>query len=159
LSDGAALLDALWFSAFWETSCDRSPWPLIERARSLPPTGKSGGWPMHPEPREVLARAFLRDGRIDEARSLVEEGFGEVGDDGPMYTRHGQSRLLVSVELAAGRFLAAESISDEWRGEAEQTGNTPSACEGLLHGATAASLLGEDELARTQASKARELGQ
>src|SRR5262249_6368654 len=99
LGDGMLLPDALWFSAFWEIACDRSPWPLVERGRSLPPTGTSGGWPMHPAPKEILARAALREGRIDEARSLVDRWFAEVGDDGPMHTQHGQFRLLASIEL------------------------------------------------------------
>jgi len=157
LEDGAPLVDALWFSAFWEIGCDRSPWALIERARSLPPTGESSGWPVHPEPREVLARAFLRDGRIGEAHSLLTEWLTQMGDDTSIYTHQGLFRLLASVELAAGRFRAAASIADELLSEGEQTGNPTSTCEGLLHSATAASLLGEAEWARKQATRALEL--
>jgi len=159
LEDGARLVDALWFSAFWEISCDRPPWALIERARSLPPTGASGGWPIHPEPREVVARALLRDGRIDEAHALLAEWLTQVGDAVSIYTHHGLFRLLATVELAAGRFRAAASIADELLSEGEQTGNPVSTCEGLLHDATAASLLGETEWARKRATRALEFAE
>ncbi len=157
LADGATLVDALWFSAFWETGCDRSPWALIERARSLPPTGKRGNWPLQFEPREVLARASLRDGRIDEARTLLEDWLAEVGDYSAINVHHGLYMLLASVALAAGRFRAAASYADECQSAGEQTGRPAVICAGLVSGATAALLLGEAESARVQATRALKL--
>jgi DNA-binding CsgD family transcriptional regulator len=159
LGDDATLVDALWFAAYWEIGCDRSPWPLIVRARALPPSTRRGGWPVQPQPKEVLARALLREGRIDEARTQLEEWAEEEGEGTSISTHQGLLRLLATVELAAGRFDAAASHADRLLVEGEQAGRPTMICEGLLHDATVALMLGKAERARSQATRALALGQ
>jgi DNA-binding CsgD family transcriptional regulator len=159
-SNGSATLtDALWFNAYWEVACDHAPWPLIARARALPQSGTSSGWPVQPEPREVVARALLRDGRIDEARSQLEEWPAEGGELESSYAQHGLFRLLAVVELAAGRFRVAAAHADRLLGEGEQAARPYATCEGLVHAAAAALLLGDAETARAQASRALEIAE
>ncbi len=159
--DGVTLPDALWFSAYWEVACDRSPWPLIARARALPQSGTSSGWPVQPEPREVLARALLRDGRIDEARSQLEQWLAQGGELDSVYGARlqGLLRLLAVVELAAGRFRVAAAHADRLLVDGEQAGRPYATCLGLVHGAAAAVLLGEVETARAQLGRALELAE
>jgi DNA-binding CsgD family transcriptional regulator len=161
LGDGVTLPDALWFSAYWEVACDRSPWPLIARARALPQSGTSSGWPVQPEPREVLARALLRDGRIDEARSQLEKWLGQGGELDSVYGARlqGLLRLLTVVELAAGRFRVAAAHAERLLVDGEQAGRPYATCLGLVHGAAAAVLLGEVEIARAQLGRALELAE
>jgi DNA-binding CsgD family transcriptional regulator len=157
--DGVTLPDALWFSAYWEVTCDRSPWPLIARARALPQSGTSSGWPVQPEPREVLARALLRDGRIDEARSQLEQWLAQGGELDSVYAQQGLLRLLAVVELAAGRFRVAAAHADRLLVDGVQAGRPYATCLGLVHGAAAAVLLGEVEIARAQVGRALELAE
>jgi ATP/maltotriose-dependent transcriptional regulator MalT len=159
LGDGETLADALWFAAYWEVSCDRSPWGLIERASQLPQSEWRGGWPAQPEPNEVQARAFLRDGRIDEARAQLDEWERQNRDTGSMFVHQGLFRVSANVELAAGNLEAASSHADELLSAGEQTGNEGLLCEGLLHDATIALLQGEAERARAQAARALELSE
>ena len=153
------LADALWFNAYWEVGCDHSPWDLIARARAMPRATARRGWPVQPEPREVLARALLRDGRIGEARAQLEEWIEENGELESSYAQHGLYRLLAIIELAAGRFEVAAAHADRLVGEGERANRRYAMCEGLVHGAAAAALLGDADRARTQASRALELAE
>ena len=63
-----------------------------------------------------MARALLRDGRIDEARSQLEKWLAAGRRLDSVYAQQGLLRLLAVVELAAGRFRVAAAHADRLLG-------------------------------------------
>ncbi len=154
--DPALLEDALLLSAAQRLAADRPAWDLLERAREIA-AARDGDRPRRAWGWAPLTAAYLRDGRIDDARSALEEARVESVRAGAASYDHGLLRNLSIVELAAGNPRLAYELADEALTLAEQMDEPNTICISLVCATHAAVVLGDVEAARRHGERAVEL--
>lgn len=118
-NDPALLEDALLLSAARRLAADRPAWDLLQRAREITAAcdgdraRRAWGW-------APLTAAYLRDGKIDEARSALQEACTEAVRVGSADYDSGLLLNRSIVELAAGNAGLAHELADEALTIAEQ---------------------------------------
>lgn len=154
-ADRTLLEDALLLAAARCLVDDRPGWDLLARAGAVstaagPRPRRAWGW-------APLTAAYLREGRIDEARRALEEQSdasvraGSAGYD---------LGLLINgsiVELAAGNARLSWELADEALAVAEQMDLPVQICLALICSVGAAAVLGEVDSGRRQAERALDL--
>jgi DNA-binding CsgD family transcriptional regulator len=154
--DPAVLEDALLLAASQRLASDRPAWDLIEHAREIAAI-RDGDRPRRSWGWAPLTAAYLRDGRIDEARAALEERRAEAIRLGSASYDQGLLLNLSIAELAAGNARLAYELADEALTIAEQMGEPNPICSALVCATHAAVVLGDVEAAHRHGERAVEL--
>jgi DNA-binding CsgD family transcriptional regulator len=154
--DPAVLEDALLLAASQRLASDRPAWDLLEQARDIA-ASRDGDRPRRTWGWAPLTAAYLRDGRIDDARAALEERRTEAARLGSASYDHGLLLNLSIAELAAGNAKLAYELADEALGIAEQMDDPGPICNALLCAAHAAAVIGDVDTVRRQSERALQL--
>jgi DNA-binding CsgD family transcriptional regulator len=154
--DPAVLEDALLLAASQRLASDRPAWDLLDRAREIA-AARDGDRPRRAWGWAPLTAAYVRDGRLADARAALEEARAEAVRAGSASYDLGLLLNLSIVELAAGKSRLAYELADEALTVAEQTGEPSQLCIALVCAAHAAVVLGEVDVARRHGERALEL--
>lgn len=154
--DRVMLEDALLFAAARRLGADSQAWDLLDRAREIA-TERDDDRPCRAWGWAPMTVAYLREDRIDEARTALEEARVEAASVGSASHDYGLLWNRSIAELAAGNARLAHELADEALTVAEQIDEPSLVSFALMLAMFPAVVLGEIEAARSYGERALEL--